>query len=44
MKNSKRNPAGTQRTIQEEEHDNKLKARELAEKFKNIKPTKFDLK
>ena len=44
MRNSDKNPAGKQETIFEMEHRLRNEAKELAEKNKNKKVTKYDLK
>ena len=44
MRNSDKNPSGKQETIFEMEHRLRIEAKELAEKNKNKKVTKYDLK
>ena len=44
MRNSDKNPAGKQETIFEMENRLKQEAKELTEKNKNKKVTKYDLK
>jgi len=44
MRKAKIKPLGKSMSIQEFDYNNKLKGKELAKEYKDIKPAKFDLK